>query len=138
MWAKSSDGRLIRCGVCPEEVNDNTIAEMFAIYGAISVVVREWPQTTKLLICSDAQPVLNMLRNSRYNGEKYRYLGDKIAEQLGGRKALYKWVKAHTNSNDTWAYVNRMCDQLARDVREQEQKRRAREWMRSATTQRKD
>lgn len=112
-WARSSRGRGIRSGPCPEYVKDALTAELCAVYCGVWLICQNWPETEAILVRSDCQAVCVDPRDRTYEHETRERLRRQIVEALGGRRIIFRWVKGHQRGNSVQAYLNRRCDQLA-------------------------
>lgn len=123
VWARSEYGRLVKSGPCPEYVDDSNDAELAAMYAGIYLISQHWPDTERILICSDSQTalewVLDKPRRKDRTGtnrlqKKIRHLCIKHRLSITPR-----WVKGHSKAGTAQAYLNRRCDELAKAARYQ-------------------
>ena len=108
-------------GQCPAEVDDNNLAELYAICQGMWKGLAKWPNTKGFYIRSDSQAALNVLRNGG-NGKKevttrlynaYRKMVDDNNLEIN-----LKWVKSHRNPNSsTKSWINNKVDSLATAAR---------------------
>lgn len=119
IWARSELGRMIRSGSCPQYVVDSNDAELCAMYAGIYLVGKHWPQTERILICSDSTTALSLLkyreRSSREVPARLQGLVQGVCSQHGF-KLVPRWVKGHSSANTIQAYLNNKCDEFAREA----------------------
>lgn len=117
IWLKSQLGRIVRHGECPEWVDVNTAAEMWAAYTAIKVAKEEFSGVTGVLVVTDCNSTSRFLwpwstKPSRESMRRIQQLVIGFQEQRNLRIRT-KHVKGHQSGNDTSAYLNRKVDELA-------------------------
>lgn len=120
VWLRSSEGRLVRNGVCPSYVNDANAAELAAIFAGIYLARREWPTTTGVLLCSDSMVALGACATDAplHKSPALRRLQKRIRAVAAGVELRTKWVKGHLpTSMGTHAWLNNQCDALAKQRR---------------------
>lgn len=116
IWARSDRGRIIRSGVCPDYVRDSNDAELSAMFAGIYLIGEQWPDTKRILICSDSKTALRwVLDEERSRRTATARLQQRIRKVCikHGFSITPRWVKGHSGANTTQAYLNRKCDEFA-------------------------
>lgn len=121
VWLRSERGRVIRQGVCPSQVTDSFLAELWAIKQALEIAITEWPDTERVLINTDCLALVDALQpGAAYiSREEAATIQEEIwAFAFAKYLTLHlKHVKAHTNGSDVRSYINRAVDQKSRKAR---------------------
>lgn len=118
-WVKTSAGRVVRSGACPEYVRNSGHAELAAVFAGIHLAVSAFPHTTAILVRSDCRAALHNLahRASPSSDPAVQRLRERIRTALGDRHVRIKWVKGHRGGDTVESWVNNACDRLAREAR---------------------
>lgn len=120
VWLRSSEGRLVKSGVCPPYVKDSNAAELAAIFAGIYLARREWPSTIGMLVRSDSMVALGACAPDAplHQNPALRRLQQRIRHVGAGIELRTKWVKGHLpSSTGTHAWLNNQCDALAKQRR---------------------
>lgn len=120
VWLRSSHGRIVRSGECPDYCDSSTVAELAAIFAGLHIATESWADTSKVLVRSDCTGALSAIRNKPRVASMVR-LHRKISQLkvLSGIAIEDRWVKGHQFSGEVEAYVNNRVDRLAyREMRQ--------------------
>lgn len=116
VWARADNGRQTWSGACPPEIDDNTLAEVYAICQGMHKALKRWPSTKGFYVRTDSQAAINILQKGG-NGKKevtgrlyaaYRKMVDD-----GGLDVRFRWVKGHQGTHTTKGWINNKVDQMA-------------------------
>lgn len=116
VWVRSTYGRIVRAGVCPDYLTNSYEAEIAAIFAGLHLTTKAWPELKSILVRSDCTGALRALENPpRSPGGKR--LHSKIVElrQEHGLKLIPAWVRGHQGGSRRDAWLNRKVDEMAKD-----------------------
>lgn len=124
-WAcrlRSSAGRIERSGVCPPEVRDNNVAEIYAILMGITVGKQEWGELALegFHVKTDSTAAISVLK---YGARPPRHplskaYQEQVRELLAPNiRIKLVWVKGHQGGDDVQAWLNNRVDSLSRASR---------------------
>ena len=118
IWLKSAQGRIVRYGRCPKEINGAMSAEIYAAYVGIHMALRDWTDVEGILVNSDNQAVCRGLWEwSKPTADPiFNRIQLKIQQRTKDIKIRTKHVKGHQYfQKDVRAYLNNRCDRLSRN-----------------------
>jgi ribonuclease HI len=126
VYIRSELGKIEQSGFCPDWIDNNTVAELYAIFCAISLAKQAWKEkVTAILVCSDSQSALKWIGDWLQEGKlPKRNDARNLLKEIG--PLLYKmtfrtrWVKGHQphQNKSVSAWVQRQCDIKAMRHRE--------------------
>jgi ribonuclease HI len=123
VWLRSTRGRIVRSGRCPNYVRNSNDAEFAAIYAGIYLAICAWGrEVTGVLVRSDSEGALALARSAARPARTRRMRGlqtklRRLVEPSQVELEL-RWVKGHQpKSASTAAWLNGYCDRLARKRR---------------------
>lgn len=119
LWLRSERGRHVENGVTPSYCKSSNDAELAAIYAGIYRAMRQWPNTTVILVRSDSDTALRWLMKTHHpSTEGGQRLIQKITDlqHNHGIHFIPRWVKGHRRGTATDIYLNRQVDAMAREV----------------------
>lgn len=129
VWLRGPDGRVVKSGRCPPYVLSSHAAELCAIYAGVHLAGVTWAGRVRgVLVCSDSTSALAAAapgaRLSKDQGtRRLQELLRAAVQRLGVELAL-RWVKGHRPvRSSAQAFLNAVCDKLARRAREKEARR---------------
>lgn len=121
MWLRSDVGRIVQYGKCPDYVRDSTDAELAAILVGLHVAIMKWPQTEGVKVYSDSTGAIHLASRGSNLAQKpsTQRLQLKIRNILDsyGVALKFQWVKGHRTDKTVKAYLNGICDRLAKRAR---------------------
>ena len=117
VWLKSDQGRVVTSGVIPAYVGRSHEAELAAIFAGIYLAMKEWPNTSRIIVRNDCGAALNLMAGKQL--PKPRHVGairliEKIDQFRPYVKLIPRWVKGHQNTGTTEAWLNQRVDRMAR------------------------
>jgi ribonuclease HI len=122
-WIVSNEGRVLHCGKLKGDPINSQECETKCILNAIACLKGlEWKGVSRVIINTDCYSAISLLRNKKkaLNKPKTAWaegLLDKfnlLKKGLG--KIEFRHVKAHTSNSDARSYVNRWCDEKAKEI----------------------
>ncbi len=114
--AKSNKGSLCRHGKCPEYVTKIGEAEFFAFIAAAHRIREAWPETERILLCSDSSCAIRWIKgHPKKNIPKQLLQHWKTASK--GVLIFTKKVKAHSGLFTIEGRMNNLVDRYARKAR---------------------
>jgi len=125
-FAKCSHGESRGAGKIPEsrmrrDIKGSTDAEMFAICQAIWSVHKKWPDVKGFFVNTDSLYCCQVVWPFRDRGghpevkEMFRKLTTQLPKDIWFR---FKHVRAHQKSHNVRAYLNNLCDAMAKEARQ--------------------
>jgi len=120
-WIRSNRGTL-RVRKKMKGVSNPTSAEAYIINYAIRYAYSKWPDATVIFVNTDSLNVCKFMwefNNSEPKNKQLKIIIDYI-KKFGKHYQLeyrFKHVKAHTNKKDIRSWLNRWCDQNAKETR---------------------
>lgn len=122
VWLRSSHGRVVHRGVCPEYVADSLDAEIAAIFAGLFLARRAWGDAVRgIVVRTDCRNAISFLGPEPLRPRVLRTRPGtvRLREKIHGLAAQhgialeFKWVKGHQSSDTVPAFLNRTCDRLA-------------------------
>lgn len=115
--AKSNSGSLCRYGKCPEYVTKIGEAEFFAFIAAAHLIREAWPETERILLCSDSSSAIHWVKDHPKNSIP-KQLRQHWRTASKGVLIFTKKVKAHSGKLTIEVRMNRLVDRYAQKARE--------------------
>jgi len=120
VWCRASDGRHVNRGTIPPEAClDSSTAELYAIVAGVREARRRWPKAAGIYIRSDNREAVDCVNGKYSRCPIMRRLVAAFTRELGELSFNAKWVKGHSKTQSVKAYVNSVCDRLAKGGRKQ-------------------
>lgn len=115
-WIRSDTHRITRARICPASVDGVCEAELYAIYQAVGCVLKWHEAVDCYIINSDSKEALYRLERHKGKTEVQTRLVKATLGLIGESRVILRHVKAHTGRNDVRSWLNRWCDQQAKQI----------------------
>jgi len=123
-WAVSNNFKITRSGVFKTKCYSPDDAESRCLINALALIIKNHPQTSKIIVNSDSLNAIAILTEDRAHIKRYMKHREKnfVHIQKAFSKIFHKkstsiefrHVKAHTTVSDSRTYVNDWCDKEAK------------------------